>query len=245
MGAAGLLVLALAGCGLPAGRGSPSPGTDARRGAEGDFAREGAAMVAGHWRGDGDRVEFFPGGTVLLYRWPGRVAGSFAFVEPGRMLLEFRGTALGSIPGDYRVRREGDVLVLCETDRPDRCLRYVRAPRPAPARTDGRREAPPRLAPTPDLATAPPESLEREAIAVLRMAHTLQQTFFAEHGRFASSFEELGSVGWEPPEGLRWYHPPTLESAAPGELCMQMMPVVPELWPVYVDEGGRTGRGRC
>ncbi|HEX8394216.1 MAG TPA: hypothetical protein VF665_17870 [Longimicrobium sp.] len=222
----------------------------------------GAELVAGFWRGGDESVELFGNGTVLLYRWPGRVVGRYQFVTPDRMLIDFPFT--GTVPGDYRVAREPDVLRLCETDRPERCIRLERVERTAEGTVVRASATPSGLAPAPDfngprppempvygegpprLATRPsvppPEARAAEPGPMLKQIRTLQESYRLEYGRYAATLDSL--PGWEVPR-LRWYHPPVLRSAAPGWMCVDMLPRDRDLWPVHILNDGQPGRGTC
>ena len=46
---------------------------------------------------------------------------------------------------------------------------------------------------------------EKEADGILKQFYTLQQTYYAEHGVFATTEPRLESVGWQAPVGLKNY----------------------------------------
>ena len=50
---------------------------------------------------------------------------------------------------------------------------------------------------------------EKEADGILKQVYTLQQTYYANNGTWATGFTDLTSVGWETPTGLKWYTAPT------------------------------------
>ena len=217
--------------------------------------------VVGRWRGPHDELELFRNGRLLLHQGAYRVAGSYDFVEPGRVLLVYQ-NALALVPtGDYRVAVTADSLRLCETDAPARCLGYARiAPRDpasvaagaasasrALAARDG--GAPPRLA-APQLAEPlrpdqyPPDVRAREADGVLKQAYTLQQAYRANYGHYAVNMDSLRSVGWEAAP-MRFFRAPRTVSSG-DRLCISVQPRMADGWPMHIDERGRLGRGaRC
>lgn len=202
--------------------------------------------LVGRWQGADEQVEFFAGGRMLLRRGEIRGTGRWEFVEPRRLLLTWEGLFASALPGDYGVRVAGDSLSLCETDRPGRCIRFARVTDPAtpPPPVRPLDPAVPRLAETPRGPTAPPEVRTKEAEVMLKQAFTLQQTFRAEHGAYAPTMDSLRVVGWEPPGGLRYYHPPRVRQWR-DRLCMVAEPRDADLWPVHVDDEGDLGRGRA
>lgn len=196
----------------------------------------GADMVAGYWRA-AEALELFRNGTALLYRWPGRVMGRYEFVTADRMLLDF---GFAGIPGDYRVTRDGDVLRLCETDRPARCLRLVRAERPEDAAQEDAMEGPLRLAPAP--AYPSPELSASAVEPVLKQIRTLQQMHQQETGQFAATLRELH--GWEP-QPIRGYHEPVIRSVSADGFCVDVQPSRRGLHPVFIRNTGEPERGTC
>ncbi|MBB4635698.1 hypothetical protein [Longimicrobium terrae] len=267
--AAGVLLLAapLASCGRDARAQESAPDAPLPVAAvTGIPTVAGAELVSGFWTGGGESVELFGNGTVLLYRWPARVMGRYQFVTPDRMLIEFPYT--GSVPGDYSVSSDGNTLRLCETDRPARCLTLRRAertaegtvvrasgtpsrlapppefegPRPPPAPRDGQGEL--RLAPQPS--RPPAEARSAEVGPLLKQARTLQEVYRLENGRYAATWDELRTAGWEPVP-LRWFHPPVIRRATGDQLCIDVQPRDPDLWPVHIMGGGdgQPGRGTC
>ncbi|HSU17677.1 type IV pilin protein [Longimicrobium sp.] len=50
---------------------------------------------------------------------------------------------------------------------------------------------------------------EKEADGILKQVYTLQQTYYANNGTWATGFSDLTAVGWETPTGLKWYTAPT------------------------------------
>jgi hypothetical protein len=202
--------------------------------------------LVGRWQGTNDQVEFFAGGRMLLRRGELRGTGRYEFVEPRRVLLAWEGLFASAMPGDYGVQVAGDSLSLCETDRPARCIRYARVTDPATAPPPVRPLDPavPRLADPPRGAMAPPEVRTKEADVMLKQAYVLQQTYRAERGTYAAAMDSLRTVGWEPPSGLRYYHPPRVTQWR-DRLCIVAEPRDADLWPVHVDEEGDLGRGRA
>lgn len=198
--------------------------------------------VTGRWRGEYEEVELFEGGRLLLRRGASRGLGRFEWVEPDRMLVTYEGVLAGSVPGDYRARVAGDSLSLCETDAPERCIRYVRwtpGSGASAARVDS---TPPRLALPPRADQVPPEARMMEARGVLRQAYVLQLTHQAQYGEFAKSLFALREVGWEE-HPLRHFHPLRLVRAD-ERLCIVAEPRTPDLWPLYIDESGEVRQGR-
>jgi type IV pilus assembly protein PilE len=64
---------------------------------------------------------------------------------------------------------------------------------------------------------------ELEGVGLLKQAYTLENAYLANNGVYAPTFEELKSVGWEDPVGLRHY---TVEiaSADSADLCLHALP---------------------
>lgn len=207
--------------------------------------QQGPPPVLGRWHGAHDDLELFSGGRMLLHQGAYRVAGTYEFVEPRRMLLIYQNALAAVPPGDYRIALAGDSLTFCETDAPARCIRYVRAPdsgadaHPATAVDDG---TVPRLAAPVRPDQFPPESRAREADGVLKQAYTLQQVYKAEYGHYAAHMDTLRVVGWEPP-GLRWFTPPRVVRHDDDRLCIVVQPRTADLWPVHIDQTGTLGRG--
>ena len=226
---------------LPACRGD-----DAAPVADAPAAGTPRPSLSGRWQGTADQVEFFEGGRMLLRRGEIRGTGRYEFVEPRRVLITWEGLFASALPGDYGVQVAGDSLALCETDRPARCIRYARVTDPATAPPPVRPADPagPRLAEPARIETAPPEARQKEAEVVLKQAYTLQRTYQAERGAYAPVVDSLREVGWEPPPGLRFYHPPRVTGWR-DRLCMVMEPRDADLWPVHIDEEGDLGRGRA
>jgi type II secretion system protein G len=51
---------------------------------------------------------------------------------------------------------------------------------------------------------------EKEADGILKQIYTLQETYKANNGKYATDFTGLTTVGWTAPQNLKWY---TLPSA--------------------------------
>jgi hypothetical protein len=230
--------------------GTPSPGQGVQ--APVDSAAAGAlpagqpsSDVVGRWQGTADQVEFFPGGRLLLRRGEFRGTGRYELVEPARILITWEGALLGSSPGDYAVARADSLLSLCETDRPARCIRYVRhRPEHVLPAAAGDPDAP-RLAELPRGAQVPPEARMAEAGPLLKQAYALQQVYRMEHGgRFASTMDALRVVGWQEAP-LRNFRQPRVVRADERRLCMVAEPLTADLWPVHIDEQGDLNRGPC
>jgi hypothetical protein len=204
-----------------------------------------ASAVHGRWRGAHDEVELFPSGRLLLHQGAYRVAGTYEMLEPGRMLIIYQNALAAVPPGDYRVAVRGDSLSFCETDLPSRCVRYARGGASASGRAarvadDG---TAPRLAAPLRPEQYPPEARAVEATGLLKQAYVLQQTYRAQHDRYAEGFEQLREVGWEPVP-MRHFHP--LEMVRSGErLCIVARPRAADLWPVRIDGQGKIERGDC
>jgi hypothetical protein len=76
-------------------------------------------QLLGAWTGTGGRMEFFRGGRVFVSLNSGvRGAGRYEFVERDRIVVVWEGNVAHRPAGDYRLRFEQDVLVLCPADRP-------------------------------------------------------------------------------------------------------------------------------
>ncbi|HEU4452743.1 MAG TPA: hypothetical protein VFR81_06770 [Longimicrobium sp.] len=205
----------------------------------------GVPAVLGRWRGAHDEVELFASGRLLLHRGEYLVAGSYEFLEPGRMLIIYQNALAAVPPGDYRVAVTADSLRFCETALPARCIRYARIAAPGPERTARAQPADdgtaPRLAMPLRPEQYPPEARTVEAAGLLKQAYVLQQTYRAQHGRYAEGFEQLREVGWEPVP-MRHFHP--LEMVRSGErLCIVARPRAADLWPVHIDAQGKIARG--
>ncbi|HEX6041508.1 hypothetical protein [Longimicrobium sp.] len=216
----------------------------------GDADAEASSLV-GRWEGTDDDVEFFDGGRVLLRRGQFRGVGRYEWVEPGRVLVTYEGALAGSVPGDYRVNAGREMLELCETDRPARCIRYARHAGGPTADTagavprrdaSGRVEERPRLAQLPAEHQSPPEARAKEGEVVLKQAYTLQSVYKVERGAYARDFRALEEVGWQTPP-LRHFHPPRVVRWD-NRLCIVIEPRAADLWPLSVDENGTLGRGK-
>jgi hypothetical protein len=204
----------------------------------------GDSSVLGRWHGAADQVEFFAGGRVLLRRGEFRGVGRFEFLQPGRMLVTWEGALLSSRPGDYAVARADTLLMLCETDRPERCIRYARhRPGQAPPATAGDPLAP-RLAEPARGAESPPEARMAETGPLLKQAYTLQQVYRMEHGRYAPTMDALRVVGWQEIP-LRHFRQPRVVRADARRLCIVAEPLSADLWPQHIDEQGDLNRGPC
>lgn len=217
----------------------------------GDGAPPERTGIVGRWQGAQDDVEFFEGGRLLLRRGHFRGVGRYEWVERDRLLVTYEGTLAGSLPGDYRVKVGREILDLCETDRPARCIRYARhaggpgdtAAAAPPRDARGRAEEPPRLAQLPADYQSPPEARAKEGEVVLKQAYVLQSTYRAEHGAYARDFRALEAVGWQTPP-LRHFHPPRVVRWD-SRLCIVIEPRAADLWPLSVDENGTLGRDRA
>jgi len=64
---------------------------------------------------------------------------------------------------------------------------------------------------------------EKEGEGLLKQVYMLENAYFANNGAYTESFEELKTVGWEEPVGLRYYTA-EIASARPGELCVHALP---------------------
>ncbi|HKP75418.1 MAG TPA: zinc-ribbon domain-containing protein [Longimicrobiaceae bacterium] len=64
---------------------------------------------------------------------------------------------------------------------------------------------------------------EQEGEGLLKLVYTLENTYYANNGVYAESFEELKTVGWQEPDSLRYY---TVEvaSTGAGNLCINALP---------------------
>jgi hypothetical protein len=242
--AAAVLASACRGEGKPSVQAPPKADT---------LPKADTAVVYGRWRGPHDELELFTGGRLLLHQGAYRVAGSFEFVEPGRVLLIYQNALAAVPPGDYRVAVTADSLRFCETDAPARCIGYARIPARdsasvragadsaarALAALDG--GAPPRLASPIRPDQYPPEARAREADGVLKQAYTLQQTYKAQYDHYAEHMDSLRVVGWEVVP-MRNFQTPRVRVS--GErLCITVQPRTADLWPMHIDEAGRLGRG--
>lgn len=199
--------------------------------------------VEGRWRAAYEDVELFANGRLLLRRGASRGLGRYEWVERDRILIAYEGMLAGALPGDYRVAVAGSTLSLCETDAPERCIRFSRWKaadgQPPGTRADA---GPPRLALSPRADQIPPESRMKEAEGALKQAFALQQSYRAERGEYAWNMFQLQSVGWEPPT-LRYFLQPRLIREG-ARFCIVAEPRTPDLWPLYVDETGEIRQGR-
>jgi len=239
------LLLALAAC-----RGDDKPPAGHRPVAE---VRDTPSVI-GRWRGPHDQVELFANGRLLLHQGAYRVAGTYEFLAPRRLLLVYQNALAAVPPGDYRVAVTKDSLTFCESDAPARCVGYERMAAadsaqtvasgpPAPAATAY--EAEPRLAAPIRPDQYPPEARAKEADGVLRQAYTLQQVYFAQYGHYAANMDSLRVVGWEL-VSLRHFQTPRVLWAYEDRLCIVAQPRAADLWPVHIDQAGKLGRGeRC
>jgi hypothetical protein len=215
--------------------------------------RADTAVIYGRWRGPHDELELFPNGRLLLHQGAYRVAGSYEFVEPRRVLLIYQNALAAVPPGDYRVKVTADSLTFCEADAPARCIGYARmAPRDSAAIANGADSAarllaaldggsPPRLAAPIRPDQFPAESRAREADGVLKQAYTLQHTYKANYGYFTASMDSLRNVGWQDAP-LRYFHQPRV-SLRGERFCISVEPRFADLWPMHIDENGKLGRG--
>ena len=197
--------------------------------------------VVGRWYRESERVEFFAGGEMRVKRYESTAAARYDFVAPGRMLVTYQGVLSREPTGDYRVTIRRDSLVLCETEKPDECLRYARA---AGGSADTVRVGANGAAARPVEAATVPIAMAQEADAILRQAYTLQDAYRQEHGRFAASLGELAQAGWQDPHP-RFYRRPRVVRAQGQALCIEMQPARADLWPQHVDQTGEVRRGAC
>lgn len=199
--------------------------------------------VAGRWRAAYEEIELFANGRLLLRRGASRGLGRYEWVERDRILIAYGGMLAGALPGDYRVAVAGSTLSLCETDAPERCIRFARW-KPADGPTPGTRAdaGPPRLALPPRADQIPPEARMKEGEVTLRHAYAMQQTYRAERGEYARNMFQLQSVGWEPPTLRHFLQPRLIREGA--RFCIVAEPRTPDLWPLYVDETGEIRQGR-
>jgi len=77
----------------------------------------------------------------------------------------------------------------------------------------------------PRFTNASARAKEKEADGILKQIYTLQQTYYASNGTFASTFTALENVGWESPGTLKHYSMPTA--------------------PTFVATMTKTGAGYC
>ncbi|MFL5386568.1 MAG: zinc-ribbon domain-containing protein [Longimicrobiaceae bacterium] len=75
----------------------------------------------------------------------------------------------------------------------------------------------------PRFAGASERAKEKEGEGLLKQVYTLENAYFANNAVYAQSFEELKTVGWEEPVGLRYYTV-ELASTRPGALCIHTLP---------------------
>jgi Tfp pilus assembly protein PilE len=87
---------------------------------------------------------------------------------------------------------------------------------------------------------------EMEGEGLLKQAYTLENAYRANNGAYAPSFDDLKSVGWEDPAGLRHY---TVEiaSADSVDLCLHALPRPGSgVRPIRMRTSGEIERGvRC
>lgn len=75
----------------------------------------------------------------------------------------------------------------------------------------------------PRLRTAAKQAEEAEGEGLLKQAHALQDAYWARHAAYASTFEQLKSVGWKEPARPRYY---TIEigSTEAADFCLHALP---------------------
>ncbi|HEX8245698.1 MAG TPA: hypothetical protein VF541_19455 [Longimicrobium sp.] len=64
---------------------------------------------------------------------------------------------------------------------------------------------------------------ELEGAALLKQAYTLEQTYRAEKGMYASRLDDLREVGWEPPPAT-YYYDVQVSTANDQDLCLEAVP---------------------
>lgn len=224
----------------------------------------GTAGLRGRWQKADEQVDFLPDRRMVLTRAGGSVGGRYETAGVRRIQVTFDGTSQPL--ADWRFQLRGDSLVLCETERPADCARYVRAapdapppfttrpravatppvpearalPRTPPPGVDG-----PAAGPGPTALGPPPSGAwEAEARPVLKQVYALQETYLAENGAYARTFQELERAGWQALP-LRHHEPPRIATAERGGLCIDIRPIAEGLRPQHVREGGTIGYGRC
>ena len=87
---------------------------------------------------------------------------------------------------------------------------------------------------------------EQEGEGLLKQAYTLEMTYYADHGRYARTFEELKTVGWADPVSPRYYAV-EIASADSTDFCLHALPRAgAEVRPIRVGITGAMEHGaRC
>ena len=65
---------------------------------------------------------------------------------------------------------------------------------------------------------------EKEGEGLLKQAYTLEMTYYADHGAYAHTFEELKTVGWAEPPAPRYYSV-AIASADSTDFCLHALPL--------------------
>lgn len=87
---------------------------------------------------------------------------------------------------------------------------------------------------------------EKEGEGLLKQAYTLEMAYYANNGTYARTFEELKTVGWEDPVGMRNYSV-EIAKADSTDFCLHALPLPgAEVKPIRVGVTGAIEHGaRC
>jgi len=98
----------------------------------------------------------------------------------------------------------------------------------------------------PRFTNASQRAKEKEGEGLLKQVFTLENAYFANNGTYTASLEELKTVGWAEPDGLRYY---TVEVARAdsSDLCIHALPRTgAAVQPIRMGTTGAIERGvRC
>jgi Tfp pilus assembly protein PilE len=77
----------------------------------------------------------------------------------------------------------------------------------------------------PRFAQATQRAKEKDGERLLKQVFTLENTYYAENGRYAGTVEELAGVGWQPADSALYYEPQiTLASGQDAIACLDARP---------------------